>query len=93
MVKSAFCIAVFYIVYITLMSRDTMYGRNRAFILLSVILAMVLPFITIETNKPVGEMLFGKTLSEVLISGTSSAIITKGNSNCNGSCHIFFLQG
>jgi TonB family protein len=76
LVKSALCIAIFYIYYTSLLSRDTMYARNRVFILLSVFSAMVLPFITIETSRPVGEIFFGKTLSEVLISGNSSAAHT-----------------
>ncbi len=72
MVKSALCISVFYIVYATMLSRDTMYGRNRVFILVSVISAIILPFITIETSKPVGTLFFGKMLSEVLITGSSA---------------------
>ncbi len=74
MVKAAFCIAVFYLLYSALLSRDTMYGRNRVFILFSVIFALVLPFISIETNKPVNFLFFGKTLSEVLITGSSKGI-------------------
>jgi TonB family protein len=70
MIKAAICLAVFYIVYTIMLCRDTMYGRNRAFIMLSVVSALTLPCITIETNAPVGSVFFGKTLSEVLIAGT-----------------------
>ncbi len=71
-IKTAFCIAAFYLVYSLMLSRDTMYTRNRIFILFAVISALVLPFISIETNKPVGSLFFGKTLSEVLIKDSSA---------------------
>jgi len=90
MVKSALCISVFYIVYATMLSRDTMYGRNRVFILVSVISAIILPFITIETSKSVGTLFFGKMLSEVLITGSSSASET-GMSFAIGWPHLILV--
>ncbi|HBC77923.1 MAG TPA: hypothetical protein DCZ51_04795 [Bacteroidales bacterium] len=67
--KSAVYLSGFYLVYRLFLSSDTMYGRNRAFIILSVISALILPLITIETNKPLIFPVFGKVLSEILVSG------------------------
>lgn len=78
-VKAAFCLALFYLVHRTLLSRDTLYRRNRAFILFSVILSLVLPFITIETKNPVGLLFFGKTFSEVLVTAASGGRAAAGS--------------
>lgn len=72
MVKAAFYMAAFYMVYSLLLSRDTMYARNRIFILASIGLAFLLPSITIYTSKPVNLPFFGKSFSEVLITATGS---------------------
>jgi TonB family protein len=79
-VKAAFYLASFYLVYSILLSRDTLYRRNRAFILFSLLAALILPVITIQTNKPFN-LFFGKTLSEVLISGTSNNAISDFTGN------------
>ena len=68
-IKVAFYIAAFYLVYSIFLSRDTLYARNRAFILLSIAASLILPLITIQTDKPVNLPLFGRTLNEVLITG------------------------
>ena len=60
MTKVAFYLAAFYLVYTLMLSSDTLHMRNRAFILLSVLAALLLPFITIKTNNPVNLPLFGK---------------------------------
>ncbi|MDQ1332612.1 MAG: Protein TonB [Bacteroidota bacterium] len=70
MIKAAFYLAAFYMVFSFFLSRDTFYKRNRIFILFSVLSSLMLPLITIRTNNPVNLPLFGKTLSEVLINGT-----------------------
>jgi len=72
MIKAAFSIAVFYLVFTFLLSKDTMYGRNRFFILFAVLSSLIFPLITIETNEPVSFLFFGKTLSDVLITTTSN---------------------
>jgi bla regulator protein BlaR1 len=71
-IKAACYTAAFYLVYSLLLSKDTLYGRNRAFILLSVLSAIVLPLITIKTSMPVRFPLFGKTLGEVLITANNN---------------------
>ena len=50
MIKAAFYLAAFYMVFSFFLSRDTLYNRNRIFILLSVFSALILPLITIQTN-------------------------------------------
>ena len=75
MIKDAVYMIAFYIVYSLLLSRDTSYSRNRAFILLSLLSALILPLITFQTIKPLNIQLFGKFLSEVFV--TASANTTK----------------
>jgi TonB family protein len=86
MIKAAFYLAAFYMVYSILLSKDTLYRRNRTFILISVFAALGLPFITIHTSNPVNIPLFGKTLSEVIITGTSTNVRGNGSAgNLNPS--------
>jgi TonB family protein len=75
MIKAAVYLSAFYLVYAIMLSRDTMYGRNRAFIITSVIIAFILPFITIQTSQPVNISFFGKILSDVFVQGTANASI------------------
>jgi TonB family protein len=67
MVKVAVYLAAFYLVYSLILSSDTAYGRNRAFILLSVASALILPLITFQTDKPLNIQFFGKFLSDVFV--------------------------
>ena len=69
-IKSAVYFSAFYLIYILLLSRDTMYIRNRAYLLFSALLSLVLPYITIHTNKPIDINFLGKVLSEVLVYGS-----------------------
>ena len=81
MVKVAVYLAAFYLVYSLFLSRDTSYGRNRAFILLSIASAMIFPLITFQTVKPLNIQFFGKLLYEVFITADKSgesAIQTHG---------------
>ncbi|MCX6325302.1 MAG: TonB family protein [Bacteroidia bacterium] len=66
-IKVAVYLIALYLVYYFMLSRDTSYGRNRAFILISLISSLILPFITFQTFKPLDIQFFGKFLSEVLI--------------------------
>lgn len=68
-VKAAAYTIAFYTVYALLLSRDTLYARNRSFILASLSAAMVLPLFTLHTLRPLDIQYFGKILEEVLISG------------------------
>jgi len=71
MVKVAVYMIAFYFVYSIMLSRDTSYGRNRAFILLSLASALLFPLITLQTIKPLNIQFFGKFLSEVFITANS----------------------
>ena len=84
MIKASIYLGAFYVVYSLLLTRDTLYSRNRIFILFSVLAALVLPFITIYTSKSVNIPFFGKKLSEVLITGNTSGVngtVPSGNWN------------
>ena len=91
MVKVAVYLIAFYLVYSIFLSRDTSYVRNRAFILLSLISAVIFPLFTLQTIKPLDIQLFGKLLSEVFIVGTSdrSGTLTSG-SLATGSLQIVY---
>lgn len=74
LIKSAIYLGAFYLVYALLLSRDTSYLRNRIFIIVSLILALVLPLITFHTPKPLDIQKFGKILAEVFITADSKQI-------------------
>jgi TonB family protein len=76
MIKAAFYLAGFYIVFRLFLSKDTLYSRNRTYILLSVIFALILPLVTIRTGKPLNIPVFGKVLSDIFVTGAG-----KGNSS------------
>ena len=96
MIKAAFYLAAFYLVYTILLSRDTLYRRNRAYILFSVTAAFILPLITIRTNTPVN-MFFGKTFNEVLITGVDNGQVSAIAGNEKPAPQelllIFYLSG
>ena len=83
MIKAALYLAGFFLVYRLFLSRDTLYGRNRSFILLSVISALILPSITIAAAKPINIPVFSRVLSDIFISGTEN----------NSSSSIFSITG
>jgi TonB family protein len=72
MIKMAIYLAGFFIVYRLLLSRDTLYNRNRVYILCSLIASLILPLITIQTTRQLNLPVFGRLLSEIFISGTTS---------------------
>ncbi len=74
MIKVAAYTAAFYLVYTLVLSRDTSYGRNRAFIILSLTSALIFPFFTLKAFQPSDIPIFGKMLSEVFVTGTSNEI-------------------
>jgi TonB family protein len=78
MVKTAVYLAGFYFVYFAFLSRDTHYGRNRTFILLSVILSFVLPLISFKINQEGAIAYFGKTLQEVFVVAERSRFSVTG---------------
>ena len=71
-IKVAVYLAAFFLVYSLMLSRDTSYSRNRAFILLSLASAIILPLFSFQTIKPHNIQLFGKLLSEVFITASKN---------------------
>jgi len=67
MVKAALYLAAFYLVYATMLSMDTTYGRNRSFILVSLAISLILPYFTLQTPRPLDIQIFGKLLTEVFV--------------------------
>jgi TonB family protein len=81
MVKVAIYMIAFYLVYSLILNKDTSHGRNRAFLLMSLISALILPLITFETFKPLDIQFFGKLLSGVLIQENADTVsgVSSGN--------------
>lgn len=70
MVKAAFYLAAFYLVYLTFLKRDTGHSRNRAFLLISLSASFILPFISVTTTKTINMPAVGKILSDAIIFGS-----------------------
>jgi len=49
LIKSSVYLAVFYIIYVLLISKDTHYRRNRIYLLSSIIISLLLPLVTINS--------------------------------------------
>ena len=71
MFKAALYLSAFYLIYSILLSRDTSYARNRAFILLSLASAMILPYFTLQNIKFLNIQFFGKYLTDVFVTSSS----------------------
>ncbi|MBK7712477.1 MAG: TonB family protein [Bacteroidales bacterium] len=71
MFKAALYLSAFYLIYYFLLSRDTTYSRNRAFILFSLASALILPNITLQNTGYFDTRLFGRYLSEVFVTAAS----------------------
>ena len=84
-IKASVYLAAFYAVYALLLSKDTMYGRNRFYVLLSIIFSLVLPFITIDTGRSLNLPVFGKVFSDIFIYGTKSKYLLAGQITSNVS--------
>jgi TonB family protein len=95
--KASLYMAAFYIVYALFLSKDTMYVRNRAFVLISVISSLILPFITIRTAESFSIPVFSKILSDIFINGTSggSGLTTPGDAGISWLWIVFkvYLTG
>jgi TonB family protein len=83
--KVAVYLIAFYLVYSIMLSRDTSYSRNRAYILLSLLSALIFPLITLQTFKPLNIQFFGKFLSEVFITASAGGTKTFNSGSYNAS--------
>jgi TonB family protein len=77
MVKASVYMIAFYLMYILLLRKDTYHGRNRAFIIFSLVFSGILPLINFNTPEPLNIQVFGKLLSEVFITAENTAIHTE----------------
>ena len=66
-IRSAVYLAGFYLVYYLLLSRDTSYPRNRFYLLASLLLSLVIPFINISTGNSNTITYIGKTFSDIIV--------------------------
>jgi TonB family protein len=73
MVKTAVYLAGFYLIYFLFLSRDTMYTRNRLFILVSLVSSFLFPLFTIRINENGAVAYFGRSLSEIIVTATGSS--------------------
>ncbi len=67
LVKVAIYVTAFYFIYTFLLRKDTSHGRNRIFILISLVASIFLPSLTLSTGKPLEIQAFGRLLSEVFV--------------------------
>jgi len=84
MVKVSVYLAAFYAIYSVLLSRDTMYRRNRLFILFSVVSSMLLPFITVPAGGSGKFPVFIRVLSDIFVDGSASQAAPSGENGKNG---------
>jgi TonB family protein len=67
MAKVAVSLTGLYAVYLLFLRNDTIYERNRFFILLSFLASLIFPFIIIETQQPINIQFFGKDLTGITL--------------------------
>ena len=93
MVKVAVYLLAFYLVYSLLLSRDTSYGRNRVFILLSFVFSLILPLVNFQTVKPMGIQFFGRFLSDVFViaSRNESETVSSGSFSQDSLKFVFTI--
>jgi TonB family protein len=97
MVKTAIYLSAFYIVYASMLSMDTTYGRNRSFILVALAISLILPYFTLETLRPLDIQVFGKLLSEVFVTanvpGTGTLAVTPRQTGILQVVYTVYLIG
>ncbi len=92
MFKAALYLTAFYLIYSLLLSRDTSYSRNRAFIILSMAAAMILPVFNLQNTGYADFQFFGKRLAEVLISASSADHEQSGyGSSVFSALHLLYI--
>lgn len=78
MIKMALYLAGFFLVYRVFLSSDTLYSRNRVYILFSLIASFIFPLITLQATSRLNLPVFGGVLTEIFVSGitgnTSSGV-------------------
>lgn len=90
MVKVAVYMIAFYLVYSIMLSRDTSYRRNRAYIIISLLSALIFPLITLQTHKPLNIQYFGKILTEVFVNANAGTAKTDGTVSLSGLLRVIY---
>jgi TonB family protein len=72
--KTAIYLGGFYCIYFIFLSRDTNYRRNRIFIILTMALSLLMPYVRIIINNESQVFYFGKTLSEIFVTSDGSRL-------------------
>ncbi|MBP8959944.1 MAG: TonB family protein [Bacteroidales bacterium] len=71
MIKSAVYLGGFYLIYYLFLSRDTLYIRNRFFLLSALLFSLILPAVSINIGKNTMPGNIGKTLSEIIVTANT----------------------
>ena len=66
LIISSVYLAVFYLIYILLISKDTRYRRNRIYLLASIIISLLLPFVKITVGSGGIFSLFNENLGYIV---------------------------
>jgi len=66
MIKASLYVGAFYLVYRVFLSQDTLYSRNRKYILTAAVSSLILPFFTLRISEPLVSE-FQAMLSEIFI--------------------------
>jgi len=66
LITSSVYLAVFYLIYILLISKDTRYRRNRIYLLASIIISLLLPFVKITAGSGGIFSLFNESLGNIV---------------------------
>ena len=70
--ESGISLAIFYIIYLVFLRKDTFFNRNRTFLTFSIILSVIIPLIRIPLNSGPVAMQYLIQMDELLIRANSS---------------------
>ena len=70
--ESGISLAIFYIIYLVFLRKDTFFNRNRTFLTLSIILSIIIPLIRIPLNSAPAGLEYFVQMDELLIRANSS---------------------
>jgi TonB family protein len=97
-VKAGLFMAIFYTVYYLFLSRDTAYLRNRIYLLTSVLISWLLPFLKLQTESPVVnaealQWVFTEVLGQAEASGSEITVTASQNIDLMTIMSIFYITG
>ena len=89
LIESSICLAVFYLFYWVFLHREKLLNINRAYLLLSVIISLIIPFLSIETNWN----LFPSTQPIQEAVSVEDSIATNGKRGISISFGLIYILG